>query len=120
MTYFRASIIYIVCFIVSMIMLVIVIIEKNDKFQKDAIADTKQYYSDYFQSIYDDDKSYFNFNSNNESIITVDKFNSGYKGHYYFVSKINDDFEQCLGYFVIKEGNNKIEVDSSHICDNND
>ncbi len=31
--------------------------------------------------------------------------------------QLNDDFEQCVGYLIVKNINNNITVDNSHICD---
>ena len=31
--------------------------------------------------------------------------------------QVNDEFEQCVGYLIVKNINNNITVDNSHICD---
>ncbi len=31
--------------------------------------------------------------------------------------QVSDDFEQCVGYLIVKNINNNITVDNSHICD---
>ncbi len=70
-------------------------------------------------SNYNEYSKYFVINKKNEVILKVIDFNRIIKEGYYYSSwHVNEDFDLCLGYYVIKENDaGKIEIDDNHICE---
>lgn len=66
---------------------------------------------------YDYYKQYLIINDNGDNILTVIDFNRSINKNYYASWHVNDDFDLCLGYYIIKEENDTLIIDDSHVCD---
>lgn len=74
------------------------------------------YQSSCVKEIYDLNPEVFEFDENNECYITVEQVQT-ISDDYGFEIEHDKDGNMCVGYFIVKRKENKIEVDSSHICD---
>lgn len=64
---------------------------------------------------YEQYKKYIEINEKGESILRVTDLSMG--GTYHVPMHANDDFDLCLGYYIIKEENDALNIDDSHVCD---
>ncbi len=80
-------------------------IDKNmDAFEKQQIIN---HYAEY--------KKYIVINEKGENVLRVADLSMD--GTHIVNMHVNDDFDLCLGYYIIKEENNTLTIDDSHVCD---
>ena len=73
--------------------------------------------NDCIEIIYNEKSELFSFDKNNNSIITIEELLSS-NASCSFDTTHDKYGNDCIGYYVIhKNDNNKIKIDSSHICD---
>lgn len=87
-------------------------------YNEDNKASKSGYEKDWIISNYDEYSKYFIINEKGETILRIIDFNKNViDGHYYASWNVNDDFDLCLGYYVIeKRDDGSIVVDDSYKC----
>ncbi len=81
-------------------------------------------YEEYIYKAYKDNPSLFIFDKNNESKIKVEDLlqkqdSDGNITGYIPITAINftKEQDQCLGYIIVKNVDDDLQIDTSHICD---
>ena len=86
----------------------------NEKIKKDISLSEKNW----IISNYDSYSKYFENNDNGDYLLSVINFNKEVNGVWFASWHVNDDFDLCLGNYIIKkQSDGNIIVDDTHICD---
>ena len=110
--------IVIILIIIGVFIAIIVKIE-NRNYNNDINNSISNSEKNYIIGNYDEYKKYFKVNKDGKLILNVSDFNIFIDGVSYSNWHVNDDFDLCLGYYLIeKQDDGSILVDDSHVCDN--
>lgn len=91
---------------------------ENNSFNENNKSSISNNEKSYILENYDEYQKYFHVNEDGETILKVVDFNTFIDGTYYSSWHVNDDFDLCLGYYLIdKQKDGSIIIDDSHVCD---
>lgn len=91
---------------------------ENKRFNDDIKNSISNNEKNYIIGNYSEYQKYFQVNKQGQTILKVSDFNTFIDGTYYSNWHVNNDFDLCLGYYVIdKLEDGSVAVDDSHICD---
>lgn len=113
-------------YILSIILLIIIILLivfaiKSDIDNKKNMYDFT-YYEEIIKDIYNNNPTFFKFDSTNKAIVKIDDLINQYNSNNvnYISSttiKLTKEQDQCMGYIIVSKINNKLDINTSHICD---
>jgi len=106
------------------VMIIIIVIVFLSKLIPDYIESTKKddysYIEEYVSTAYQINPSILTFNDDGVAILKMDTLYLGVtngKDNWNMTPTYDSDFNQCVGYLIVKKDNNDFKVDVSHICD---